>query len=701
MTAMASNLTGQSFEAFEHNSRVISELEAPQIRSSRPPATSKPSTFACHFPGLLAFLAIVLWGFSLSSVRAYQASEVGLISQLSILWWLGLAAAIAGLSLELRRENANSRSVILCLVAFVLIIHGTLPAVESVPRFTPAYDIAGFANYVVRTHHSFPQLDARGSWPAMFTAAAMAAESMHVSTLWFLRWCPLVLNLAYLIPVKAIANSALRTNRAQWAALAVFAAGNWIDEDYFSPQGFNLFLYLVAIAIVIRVFAPGGFPPRLIRSVIHSARWRRLTDLAKRAARIPGDTVLATPNGGTMSTNYRVAMFAVLLLILAASVTSHQVTPPALCLAFFALMLTGKTGLRLLWLLVGVALWVWLSWEAHDYWTGHLTQVLGSAGQITSTFSVSVSNRLHGASLDRLLVERGRVAGAVVTWFGAFLGLLVSLRRRRDLWTMAIITVAPLAVAGVVSYGGEIALRVLLFSLAPAAVLIASLIENHPKWCKASLAFVVIFLVLVALFPLNRYGNEKFDAIPPADVSAANWIHHHLKPGSHIYVLNANSSLNSANVGDYKEGRLSVLPDIVPQHLKRYLPNATHPTYIFLSRGQDEYGIDFQGEPANWMTQFEQRLLGTGIVRVIYRNSSSTVLQIGPKTSHHHFVRSRPKASDNSGTKTSATRSDRTRSSLHDSSRRTSGRSTSGVTGTLPQWPTSATSQAILTTSIR
>jgi hypothetical protein len=686
-------LTEQSLDAVEHNSGVIRELETLQLtwRQSQPRSRESSSLLARLVPGLLAVVAIVLWYLSLSSVHAYRASEVGLLSQLSILWWLGLAAVIVGLFLELRRERCSTLSVVFCLATLVLILHGTLPATESVPRFAAAYDIAGFSNYVERTHHSFPQLDARGSWPAMFTAAAMAAQAMHVSTLWFLRWCPLVLNLAYLIPVKALANSVLRTNRARWAALAIFAAGNWIDQDYFSPQGFNLFLYLVAVAIVIRVFGQGGFPPQVIRSVIHSGWWRRLTGFAKRAVGARGDAVLAVPDGGAVTTTFRVAMFAVLLLILAASVISHQVTPPALCLVFFALMLTGRTGLRMIWLLVGVALWVWLSWEAHDYWTGHLTQVLGSAGHITSTFSSTVSNRLHGTSLDRLLVQRGRIVGAVLTWLGALIGLWVCLRRGRDLWTMAIITAAPLAVAGVVSYGGEIALRVLLFSLAPAAVLIASLIDSPPKWCKASLACVGIFLVLVALFPLNRYGNEQFEAIPPADISAATWVHHHLKPGSHIYVLNGNSPLNFANVGDYKESELVDLVSIVPKYLKRYIPEATHPTYIFLSRGEQEYGTDFQGEPADWMSQFEQRLLNTGLVRVIYRNSSSTVLQIERKAGPSQPPRSTGKKPARSDRTTSPAHSDRTGSS-HGSSHRPSKSSPSGVSTTIAPKPTSTTS---------
>ena len=94
----------------------------------------------------------------------------------------------------------------------------------------------------------------RMSWPGLFSATGMAARAMGVSPTWFFRWAPLVLNLLYLLPVKVIANTTLKRPRAQWLALAVFLLGNWLDQDYFSPQAVDLLLYLAVIAILVRVF---------------------------------------------------------------------------------------------------------------------------------------------------------------------------------------------------------------------------------------------------------------------------------------------------------------------------------------------------------------------------------------------------------------------------------------------------------------
>ncbi len=91
---------------------------------------------------------------------------------------------------------------------------------------------------------------------------------MGVSPLWFLRWAPLVLNLSYLLPLKVIANVTLRSERARWLVLPLFLAGNWIDQDYFSPQGVDFFLYLVVIAVLLKSFSSRGSQPATVRRII-------------------------------------------------------------------------------------------------------------------------------------------------------------------------------------------------------------------------------------------------------------------------------------------------------------------------------------------------------------------------------------------------------------------------------------------------
>src|SRR5665213_3347833 len=158
--------------------------------------TGPSSRFKSLLPLLLAVAGVIAWSVSLSSIHPYAAPASGLVSQLSVLWWLGVALAAAGIVLELSRESPRTIIMIPTLIALALILHGTLPATEPVSRFSAAYVVAGFSDYIGRTGTALPRLDVRMSWPAMFAATGMAARAMGVSTLWFLRWCPLVLNLA-------------------------------------------------------------------------------------------------------------------------------------------------------------------------------------------------------------------------------------------------------------------------------------------------------------------------------------------------------------------------------------------------------------------------------------------------------------------------------------------------------------------------
>ena len=55
-------------------------------------------------PLLLAAAAAVSWYASLGSIHPYQVTAIGLVAQLSVLWWLGVALVATAVVLELRRE---------------------------------------------------------------------------------------------------------------------------------------------------------------------------------------------------------------------------------------------------------------------------------------------------------------------------------------------------------------------------------------------------------------------------------------------------------------------------------------------------------------------------------------------------------------------------------------------------------------------
>lgn len=577
----------------------------------------------------LAAVGVVCWHASIPQIDPYSAGAAGLVTHLPTLWWLGLVLVMAAVVVELVRDSPRLGAMVVCIVSVALVLHGTLPASEVTPRFDSAYDIAGFADYIGRFGRTLPYADARMSWPAMMSATGMLARAMHVPTLWFARWAPLVLNLAYLVPIKAIANVSLRTPRARWAALPIFLASNWIDQDYFSPQAIGLLLFLVIVAITMRTFATRGEQPKVVRSLMHTRLYGAVIPPVLRVARLPSDAAPGELVVDDTTTVQRAAFFGLVIFLIAAVVVSHQFTPLALIVVLLALSVAGRTKLKSLWLFVVVLVFAWLSWEAKIYWAGHLREIFGAVGSIGSAVNSSVGGRLDKVPSGRIEVQYARLAASLITWLGGALGFYVLWRRGRTLWTVAIVMAAPVFVAAGVNYGGEVALRILLFSLAPAAIFLAALLDTPSLRWPPIVACLIIVGLLVALFPVTRYGNEAFEAMAPGDVAAANWVHSHVPVGATVWVINGNNPLAAKGIQRYEEATLPGPSFTSEASYETAISTVRRGDWIYLSRSQGEYGIYFQGDfPQDWIRDFAFWLVRSKEARIAYQTSTAYVLHV-------------------------------------------------------------------------
>ena len=217
-----------------------------------------------------AAAGLALWGLSLGAIHAYSSGPAGLIGELPILWWLSLVVVTASFVGAITRRRPSTFAAAFSLSALVIIFAATAQAAESTSRFAQAYVTAGFSEYIGRTGHVLPDFDARFYWPGFFAAVGMASRAMGVPTTWFIRWAPVVFNLSYLFPLKALANGALRSERARWAALGLFSVGNWVGQDHLSPQALALFLYRAVLAVTVRIF--GDSPLEMSTPVLAGIR---------------------------------------------------------------------------------------------------------------------------------------------------------------------------------------------------------------------------------------------------------------------------------------------------------------------------------------------------------------------------------------------------------------------------------------------
>ena len=248
-------------------------------------------------------------------------------------WPIFLIAAVLSVSFFALLRVSSHNALALCahIFALALLLHGLPSLLEQEPRFSTAWLHAGFVSQIIEHKQLLTALDARFSWPGFFTSvAAVLGIDGQGSAVPLLRWTPLVLNIAYVLPVYIIARTLLQSRTRAWLVIWLFLLTNWVGQDYFSPQGASYFLLMAIMAILVYAFAGSGEVPglRLLPA--------RVSQMVKRDE--AGITNLTTGQQGGL-----------LLVLLVASIAlnmSHQLTPVILALDVTVLVLARRCSLR-------------------------------------------------------------------------------------------------------------------------------------------------------------------------------------------------------------------------------------------------------------------------------------------------------------------------------------------------------------------
>ena len=369
---------------------------------------------------------------SLGSIHVAHVTSVGLIlvlpaSYFDSLLLLAAAFALALLGRELVWLLA------LQVIAQVLILFGTPSFVEDGPREQSAWRLAGIVDYISQ-HHSFSLgIDAFFNWPGFFILQSFLTRAAGLTTpLDFARWAPLFFNLAYALPLALIFRALTLSRRQIWLALWLFFAGNWIGQDYLSPQAFAYFIYLTILGVLL-----SAYPPRSIAAARAEPAAARHT---------------------------RVALVGLVLLLFALIVPSHQLTPWVVVVSVAALVLVRRLPSFGLPVLLLVMVTTWVAFFAGPFLTGNFKTLVSPIGSVGGNVHSTLINRFTGDS-GHLLVVRERVLFTLVIALVAGFGLVRLRRDGASIRPIIALTVAPALGLAVQSYGGELLLRVFLFAL--------------------------------------------------------------------------------------------------------------------------------------------------------------------------------------------------------------------------------------------
>lgn len=510
-----------------------------------PPRNGAGMTQVWHSGALaaLAALALILaiWGMLLVDTR--QIGGSGLIAALPPLYFVALALALAGFVASLSLPRFSPVLQTWQILVTIFIVHGADPVVHGLPRLEASYRHLGIADNIARSGQLDPTLDAYFNWPGFFDLLGMLSESTGVNNLMGVAtWAPVGVNVLLLAPLLALATLLTAHRRQAWAAVWLFYLTSWVGQDYLAPQAYAFILLITLIACILRSFTG----------------WAWRTDgnrFSTALTRIVGKLDSAAPQQGLAGppredSAVLVVVCAVLLL---AMTVSHQLTPFAAIPMLAALMLTGRLRLRFLPILAVVLPVGWLVFAASTYLQGHHDQLFGSFGDIGANAFGSVSSRVSGSESHQFVVYT-RLAEVAVLWILAGVGAMVGRRRGAPWLAAAVGALALFVLIPVQPYGGELLLRIYLFSL-PFTVCLAvlPLMSDKPSGpgLRRGIALLVLGAVLSTTTIVTRYGNDIMESFSTDEIALVNRLYETAPPGSKLIEAVRNTPWKFQHYSDY------------------------------------------------------------------------------------------------------------------------------------------------------
>ena len=543
-------------------------------------------TLLAHLPVVAALL---VWALSLPSVDLDAMTDLGLVSVLPVGFWIALATILCGAVITNHRRLVPAGY----LLALIVVLHGTPALLYGTLRYSWAWKHVGIVDYIVRhgaVNPNIETLSAYHAWPGFFALNAELTKASGVATLSYAGWAPVVNTALMLVPLWLIFDHLSGDRRRVWFALLLFVLGNWIGQEYFSPQAFTYVLHLTVLAVCLRRLGPSA------------GRHRRI-------------------------------LVGIVLLLMLTIVSSHQLTPFMLLSALT--LLVSLRQVRPIWLPVALAgltgSWIYLM--ASEFLGQNLYWIVESIGRPASNTQTTFVDLTQAGPEQRLvlLADRGLTAGLGVL---AIAGALRLWRARAPIRVSAVLALSPLPLLVMNSYGGEMLFRVYLFALPFVALLAAGFVYS-PRPARWSLPVAMICaLATAAAFGLAYYGKERANRFTPDEVAASTWLYGHAPKGSLVVAATANFPWAFTHYEDYRYEFLENLPPnrkplaaTAPLTVLDEVagPPSRTPVYVVLTKSE-QTSVRYTGVlPPDAVPRIDEVLAGAMGYRVAFRNADATI----------------------------------------------------------------------------
>jgi hypothetical protein len=615
-------------------------------------------------PLFLVSGAAALWALSLPGVDPRNMTDLGLVSVLPATYYAALALLTISFGLAVFQEATSTPILLLHMVLYIFMIHGTPQIVYGTLRYSWAWKHVGIIDYIQRHGAVDPTigiLNAYHNWPGFFALGALLTEASGFSSaLSFAGWGPVFFNLIDLGALLLIFKALTDDRRLIWLSVWFFFLASWIGQDYFSPQAMTYFLYLVVLGIVLTWLRSKQMPAR--QSIKNWLRFDRVSGAVHSLLQ------RATPEAKTIASTtpaQRVGLMLVLIMIFFVIASSHQLTPLMLFSALSVLVIFQVTRERNLPILVAVITTAWIIYMTVGFLDANLAWVVQSIGSFGHNFNATLINLSKASAGQRFIAVMDRTLSASI-WILAGLGLLRRLRSGSwDLPAM-LLAVSPIPMLVLNSYGGEMLFRVYYFGLPFVAFFAASLLypamKNGHSW-RTPVLTVGLSFFLLSSFLFAYYGKDRMYYFSPQEVAAANYLNQNAPKGALIVDGSWDWPLQYKNYEFYnylsiaslsKNDRLKVMNDpvrvlsqwmddiptqdnVVAGGQKVYIPappsgtgdNDDYPAaYLIITKSQEAH-IEMTGlMPAGSFVKIEKTLEHSGRFKVVFSNQDATILKL-------------------------------------------------------------------------
>lgn len=585
-------------------------------RIRQPPEQARPvADRATLLAAILLVMGLGNWLFSLPFIDPDALGSLGLIGILPPGMVLAYGCIILGFCVSLSPMLVRTPWPGVMLVALILLLHLTPAWSYETLRYSWAWKHIGIIDYILRTGQLQPDsrfLSAYHNWPGFFVGFAWVAHVLDLDPLEIAnlaRFYPVLLNLALLVVVQSLMGRFTSDVRVKWLATALFLVGNWIGQDYFSPQGTVFLFYLIILSLLAG--------PLILRPADIGAH--------------------AEPASAPMARRHLIV--PVVLALIIAIVISHQITP------LFLLFSVGLLALlrRVSWGYVGFILMaelLWLFYFADDFVAPEFADLLAEFGRISDDTLGRIADLSVLSEGQRLVsistrVLSGMLAGAAV------IGVIRRLRAGHVDLAALLLMLAPAPVLLVNSYGGEVAFRLYLFALPFMAFFAAAaLIPNGTTTLGVRrLALVGLALgVAVPLFILANNGKDAQYRFSPNQVAAADWLYSNSTPGQLLIEGARNYPSQFRNYENFIYLPLSEeLPELAEELMRapeallaRWLNENPLGGYIVLTKSHNAAFDDNGLLPFGAFDVIESRLLASEKFRIAFINEDALILKLNP-----------------------------------------------------------------------